>query len=75
VTSFLQFEDHLVPMHRDYLNVSRGFLLTVVYLTRIESRLIGFGCDGTSVNLGANGLRGYLEKCVPWVVSFWYLAH
>ena len=38
-------------------------------------KLIGFGCDGTSVNIGAGGLRGFLEKSVPWVVVFWCLAH
>jgi len=40
-----------------------------------EEKLIGFGCDGTSVNIGAGGLRGFLEKSVPWVVVFWCLAH
>ena len=40
-----------------------------------ESKLIGFGCDGTNVNLAANGLRGYLEQSVLWVVSFWCLTH
>lgn len=40
-----------------------------------EEKLIGFGCDGTSVNIGAGGLRGFLEKSVPWVVIFWCLAH
>ena len=40
-----------------------------------EEKLIGFGCDGASVNIGAGGLRGSLEKSVPWVVVFWCLAH
>ena len=40
-----------------------------------QSKLIGFGCDGTNVNLAANGLRGYMERSVPWVISFWCLAH
>ena len=30
-----------------------------------ESKLIGFGCDGTNVNQAANGLQGYLEQSVP----------
>ena len=25
-------------------------------------KLIGFGCDGTSINMGANALRGRLES-------------
>ena len=40
-----------------------------------EEKLIGFGYDGASVNIGAGGLRGSLEKFVPWVVVFWCLAH
>ena len=40
-----------------------------------EEKLIGFGCDGASVNIGARGLRGFLENSVPWVVVFWCLAH
>ena len=44
-------------------------------VTGWENKLIGFGCDGSNVNMGANGLRGYLEESVPWVVVFWCLAH
>ena len=40
-----------------------------------ENKLIGFGCDGTSVNIAGNGLKGLLERSVPWVVTFWCLAH
>ena len=49
--------------------------LNYVGVTDWENRLVGFGCDGASVNMGANGLRGYLEKAVPWVFVFWCLAH
>jgi len=49
--------------------------LTHAGITDWESKLIGFGCDETNVNMAANGLWGYLEKSVPWVVSFWCLAH
>jgi len=40
-----------------------------------EDKLIGFGCDGTSVNIAANGLKGLFEKSVTWVVTSWCLAH
>ena len=40
-----------------------------------ENKLVGIGCDGTNVNLGTNGFRGYIEKSVPWAVSFWCLVH
>ena len=40
-----------------------------------ENKLIGFGCDGASVNLSTNGLKGFLEERAPWVVTFWCLAH
>ena len=36
---------------------------------------MGIGCDGANVNLGTNGFRGYIEKSVPWAVSFWCLVH
>ena len=44
-------------------------------LIQTELIHVGFECDGTNVNLAANGLWGYLEQSVPWVVSFWCLAH
>ena len=40
-----------------------------------ESKLVGIGCDGTNIDLGTNGFRGYIEESVPWAVSFWCLAH
>ena len=41
-----------------------------------EAKLVGFGCDGTSVNIAAGGLRGrHLEEPMPWIVVFWCLAH
>ena len=40
-----------------------------------KDKLIGFGCDGTSVNIAGNGLKGYLEQSCPWIVTFWCLAH
>ena len=32
-----------------------------------EKKLIGFGCDGASVNMGACGLRGFLQASMPWI--------
>ena len=40
-----------------------------------KDKLIGFGCDGTSVNIAGNGLKGYLEENLPWIIMLWYLAH
>lgn len=40
-----------------------------------KSKLIGFGCDGASVNIAASGLRGHLEEAVPWVTVFWCFVH
>lgn len=36
-----------------------------------KKKLISFGCDGASANIAVGGLRGHLEKEVPWVVMFW----
>lgn len=30
-----------------------------------QHKLVGFGCDGVSVNVSVNGLRGYLEESIP----------
>ena len=40
-----------------------------------RTKLVAFGCDGTSVNIAPGGLRGHLEESVPWVVVFWCFAH
>ncbi len=40
-----------------------------------KDKLVGFGCDGASVNIAARGVRGYITDVVPWVVVFWCLAH
>lgn len=49
--------------------------LSRVGIENWKQKLVGFGCDGASVNMGANGLRGLLEQDVPWVISFWCLIH
>ena len=39
-------------------------------------KLVGFGCDGASVNMGdKRGLRGLLQKDRPWIATVWCLAH
>ena len=38
-------------------------------------KLVGFGCDGTSVNIGDRGLKMYLRRLSPWIEMFWCLAH
>ena len=41
-----------------------------------ESKLIGVGCDGASVNMGTRaGLNGLLKGAMPWITVFWCLAH
>ena len=40
-----------------------------------EKTLIDFGCDGASVNMGARGLRGFLQASMPWIMVFWCFAH
>ena len=51
----------------------QGFV--IVNVTDWQNKLIGFGCDGASINIGGRRLKGYLEKSVPWIVSFGGLAH
>lgn len=40
-----------------------------------ETKLIGFGCDGTNANIEDGRLKGLLKEAVPWVIVFWCLAH
>ena len=40
-----------------------------------ETKIIGFGCDGTNANIAAGGLRGHLDKSMAWIVVFWCLSH
>ena len=40
-----------------------------------KTKLVGFGCYGTSANIAEGGLRGFLKKEVPWIAIFWCLAH
>ncbi len=40
-----------------------------------KTKLVGFGCDGTSVNIADRGLKGYLKQTAPWIEVFWCLAH
>ena len=35
-----------------------------------EKKLIVFGCDSASNNMGARGLRGFLQASMPWIVFF-----
>ena len=43
----------------------------------IPEKLIGFGCDGTDVNIGIGdkGLRRKLEIERPWFITTWCMAH
>ena len=65
------------PERSDAKGLYECFVRALTYAGVIgwETKLVGFGCDGTSVNMGANGLRGHLEESVPWVIVFWCLAH
>ena len=49
--------------------------LTYAGIPDWENKLVRFGSDGASVNIGANGPKDDLEKAVSWVLVFWCLAH
>ena len=38
-------------------------------------RLVGIGTDGASVNIADQGLKGLVEREIPWVYWSWCLAH
>ncbi len=37
--------------------------------------LVGIGTDGASANIAGGGLRGLVEKNIPWLYWSWCLAH
>ena len=37
--------------------------------------LVGIGTDGASTNIAAAGLKGLVEKELPWIFWMWCLAH
>ena len=39
------------------------------------SILVGFGTNGASANVGGAGLKGLIEKELPWIYWMWCLAH
>ena len=41
----------------------------------METKLFAYDCDGASVNIACNGLKGYFEEAIPWIIMFWCLAH
>ena len=40
-----------------------------------ETKLIGFGCDGTNANMADGGLKGFRKEAVPWVIVSRCLGH
>ncbi len=38
-------------------------------------RLVGIRTDGASANIAARGLKGLVEKPLPWIFWMWCLAH
>ena len=41
-----------------------------------KSKMIGLGCDGASSNLESGcGLKGNIQKDIPWIIVSWCLAH
>ncbi|KAJ8375727.1 hypothetical protein SKAU_G00063070 [Synaphobranchus kaupii] len=53
-----------------------GLLKVVVGEGDLKKRLVGFGCDGTSVMLGVNnGVTARLQRLCPSLVPIWCVAH
>ena len=38
-------------------------------------KLVGVGTDGASANIAAHGLKGLVERRLPWVFWMWCMAH
>ena len=37
--------------------------------------LVGIGIDGASANIASGGMKGLVEKELPWIYWMWCLAH
>ena len=47
----------------------------VTYGIDVPHKLIGFGCDGTNVNMGERALKCLLQGHKPWLMVCWCMAH
>ena len=72
---FLQCVNHPVVMLRGFDALNRAFVRKDIADSDWKNRLVGLSCDGTNVNMGLHGLRGYIEESIPWVVTIWCFAH
>lgn len=65
------------PKSSTGLGLFQCFENTMAYIgiSDWKERLVGYGCDGTSANMAPGGLRGHLERVVPWIVMLWCIAH
>ena len=62
------------------VELGKAFMKAMAYMgvTPIEwkSKMIGLGCDGASSNLRSGcGLKGNIQKDIPWIIVSWCLAH
>ena len=39
------------------------------------SKLIGVGMDGASANVASKGLKGLMERKLPWLYWMWCIVH
>lgn len=39
------------------------------------AKIVGIGTDGAAANIAGAGLKGLVEKEIPWVVWMWCMAH
>jgi len=39
------------------------------------AKIVGIGTDGAAANIAVAGLKGLVEKEIPWVVWMWCMAH
>ena len=61
-------------VHRPHSGVAKGLfdclkqaVKNVGLPNEWNKKLVGFGCDGTNVNLGERGLKMYLQQTAPLI--------
>ena len=77
-TSYLKVTRPLTATAKGIFDVLQTALqgLGISAISREEcAKIVGIGTDGASANIAGAGLKGLVEKEIPWVVWMWCMAH
>ena len=77
--SYFRISRPLSTTAQGLFDLLQGALQRILGITAINaeecSALVGVGTDGAAVNVARAGLKGLVEKELPWVLWSWCMAH